>query len=483
MLGGEVRMYDVRAVKFRDGVSQTWRDVTDRYLAEQALAESETRYRLLAEQASDVVFVVGPDHRVRWVSSALTRLLGWGIEAFVDHDATSFIHPDDLLHSQRRIAEAHAGAEHFAPGEDTGLLQRVRTSTGDFRWVRATAQPMESEPGVLAIGWHDVDSLVRANEAVVRSRVSMDEAAIGIVLVDLEGIVTYANPTLHAMVGMPQGSLVGSSVVEGSPEREAVLVREMLRRVATGESEGEHLRRTLTHIEGTTRWVDTFMSPLRNEAGVIDGVLGQVVDVTAEVANRDALVRNAEHFRILAENASDVVYETNVAGQITWVSPSVLPSLGWEPALLLGTLAIDLVYEGDLDWVMRTRAEVYSGVDKSGLIARFKRIDGSVRHMSVSARAMHDSNGAVSGAVVGLHDVTAEVLMQNRIKHSERMFRTAMVGAPQGMAIANCPGPHHGREPCARSHPRRREGGHPGPQVGRVRDPCRPARPLVRGTG
>jgi diguanylate cyclase (GGDEF)-like protein/PAS domain S-box-containing protein len=57
--------------------------------------------------------------------------------------------------------------------------------------------------------------------------------------------------------------------------------------------------------------------------------------------------------------------------------------------------------------------------------------------MSVSARVLRDAEGEVSGAVVGLHDVTGEVLMQNRIRRSEELFRTAMVEAPQGMAIAN----------------------------------------------
>ena len=57
--------------------------------------------------------------------------------------------------------------------------------------------------------------------------------------------------------------------------------------------------------------------------------------------------------------------------------------------------------------------------------------------MSTSARVLRDAEGEVSGAVVGLRDVTTEVLMQNRIKRSEQLFRTAMVGAPQGMAISN----------------------------------------------
>ena len=57
--------------------------------------------------------------------------------------------------------------------------------------------------------------------------------------------------------------------------------------------------------------------------------------------------------------------------------------------------------------------------------------------MSTSARVLRDAEGEVSGAVVGLRDVTTEILMQNRIKRSEQLFRTAMVGAPQGMAISN----------------------------------------------
>jgi diguanylate cyclase (GGDEF)-like protein/PAS domain S-box-containing protein len=437
LLDGEVRRYDVRAVRFRDGVSQTWRDVSDREATLQALAESERRFRLLAEQASDVVFVVDPDQRVRWVSAAVTRLLGWRVEEFVGHDATSFLHPDDLASSRDRIVAAHAGREHFAPGEDVGLLLRVRTASGGFRWVRATVMPMEDEPGALAVGWQDVDSLVRANEALSRSRLSMDEAAIGVLLADLDGTVTYANPALHDLVGVHYGTIVGASVLDGAPEDERPVVQELMRRVITGESEHEHMRRRLSHLAGTTVWVDTFMSPLRSEPGVIDGLLGQVVDATAEVANREALLRNAEHFRLLAENASDVVYETNRAGQIVWVSPSVLPALGWEPASLIGTVALDLIHADDREWVARERADVYRGMDKSSLIARFMMSSGRIRHMSVTARVLRDVEGEVSGAVVGLHDVTTEVLMRNRIRRSEQLFRTAMVGAPQGMALSN----------------------------------------------
>ena len=82
-------------------------------------------------------------------------------------------------------------------------------------------------PGAV-IGLTDVSAVVEADAATAaaqaeqsRNQLSMDEAAIGILRADLDGIVTYANPALHSMVGMPDGSLVGASVVDGSPEPEA----------------------------------------------------------------------------------------------------------------------------------------------------------------------------------------------------------------------------------------------------------------------
>ena len=52
---GEGRRFDIRAIRVHDGLSFTWRDVTDRFNESQALAESEARYRLLADMVNEQV--------------------------------------------------------------------------------------------------------------------------------------------------------------------------------------------------------------------------------------------------------------------------------------------------------------------------------------------------------------------------------------------------------------------------------------------
>ncbi len=71
------RRYDIRAVRVGDGLSFTWRDVTDRFAAAQALAEQERQYRLLAENAGDVV-VRTSDGMALWISPSMEEVLGVG---------------------------------------------------------------------------------------------------------------------------------------------------------------------------------------------------------------------------------------------------------------------------------------------------------------------------------------------------------------------------------------------------------------------
>ena len=67
-LGGRWRYYDVHAIPAQGRVSQTWTDVTDRHEALERLAESERRYRLVAENASEVVFQGSNDGILQWLS-------------------------------------------------------------------------------------------------------------------------------------------------------------------------------------------------------------------------------------------------------------------------------------------------------------------------------------------------------------------------------------------------------------------------------
>ena len=71
------RWIDVRAVRVDEQISLAWRDVTEQRTATEKLAASEAKFRLLAENSSDVVMRMNMEGRITWVSPSLTPAIGW----------------------------------------------------------------------------------------------------------------------------------------------------------------------------------------------------------------------------------------------------------------------------------------------------------------------------------------------------------------------------------------------------------------------
>ena len=88
--------------------------------------------------------------------------------------------------------------------------------------------------------------------------------------------------------------------------------------------------------DGSTRWVGITARPITDEAGDVVGRIAGWRDASKEVAAQQALAASEEHYRLLAENASDVIVKTDVDEIIEWVSPSVTAVLGWQAHDLLG---------------------------------------------------------------------------------------------------------------------------------------------------
>ncbi len=147
VIRGIPRRFDVRVMTFaEDWVSLMWRDVTERFEAKRRLADSEQRFRLMADRSTDVVALVR-DGVFRWLSPSLTLALGWTPDEWIGHGYEQFVHPDDLEVAQHRQAEIEAGATRI-----TRL--RLRHHDGSFIWVEVHAAPftgMEGESeGIIA---------------------------------------------------------------------------------------------------------------------------------------------------------------------------------------------------------------------------------------------------------------------------------------------------------------------------------------------
>ena len=162
----------IRAARVGDHLATLLRDVTAQQSAANEVLESERRYRMLAENTSDMV-IVSRDGVLDWVSPSTTRVLGWTPEVVVGHRNEEFLHPDDAS-----VMRTLNSTDEIPPG--TRLRYRVRDVEGNYHWLDVSAGPLFDpqgvQTGVLASG-RVIDEQVQAEQDLISARHTAEVSA------------------------------------------------------------------------------------------------------------------------------------------------------------------------------------------------------------------------------------------------------------------------------------------------------------------
>ncbi|WP_458788789.1 diguanylate cyclase domain-containing protein [Dyella jiangningensis] len=189
--------------------------LADRRRLSRQVSESENRYRLLADYASDLIMRISRDGTRRYVSPSVKDLLGWGIEEFID-SGSELIHPDD------RALVAAAVARLWETGKPSLTEYRVRRRSGDYLWLEAlvSVAPSPDRPGEMELVYtgRDITQAKEAQQALAESeqrlRTITDNVPALIAHIDEDQCYTFVNGYVSAMVGVQPQMMVGRTVEE-----------------------------------------------------------------------------------------------------------------------------------------------------------------------------------------------------------------------------------------------------------------------------
>ena len=141
------------------------RDITERKEAEEALRQSEVRFRSLVQNASDVIAILETDGTIRYVSPAITRVLGLRRLDVVGKNAVTFVDPVDRSEAIRIFTEAKK-----EPGTRPPVEFRLRHEDGDWRYLEINRTNLLNDPvvGGIVFNLRDVTERKVAEEQLRR---------------------------------------------------------------------------------------------------------------------------------------------------------------------------------------------------------------------------------------------------------------------------------------------------------------------------
>ncbi|MDI1289907.1 MAG: diguanylate cyclase [bacterium] len=270
------------------------------------------------------------------------------------------------------------------------------------------------------------------------------ENASDLVLWGHEGVLRWVSPSVTSVLGWTPADLVGKSfisIVHPDDVDSAAATRPQV----YGGAE-VHTRLRGLSKSGGVRWFEVRITPFVDASGNNDGSITSARDITDQVAAeqaRDAaeaaLLQREERYRLLAENASDLVYFADADGRALWVAPTVEACLGWTAEQLVGTVVTDLVHPEDWDVVAAINEIAAPGEEvlalqhgtKHPVLARVRQCDGDYRWMSVSATKVHERGHESVSAVVGMRDVQELVATQVLAERGKRDDLTGLANRTQ----------------------------------------------------
>jgi diguanylate cyclase (GGDEF)-like protein/PAS domain S-box-containing protein/putative nucleotidyltransferase with HDIG domain len=397
------------------GIQMTGRDITERERAEEALRESEERFRSLSASAPIGIFLTGPRGNCIYANPRLQAIAGLTLEESLGDGWTKVIHPDD------RQAVMDEVSKTARQGRDFSREFRILTPEGELHWIHVHTSPMFSPQSKQegSVGTvediterRQADKVLRESEERLRTLVT--NAPVILFAVDREGIFTLSEGKALESLGLRPGEVVGRSVLEvygDTPQ-----ITQYLQRALAGEEFTET-------VEVAGLAFETHYTPVRDHDGEISGGIGVAMDITERERAEEALSAKTKEYIDTTNLTGDIIAKLDRRGNWVFLNDAACRFYGKPREELLGTDSRALVHLEDLEATAeairdtRARKELVTGFVNRQVTSKGTRV------VEWDGYPLFDEEGQYAGIQITGHDITERKRMEEALRESEARYR------------------------------------------------------------
>jgi diguanylate cyclase (GGDEF)-like protein/PAS domain S-box-containing protein len=405
------------------------RDIEEQVRTEKLLQESESRYRFLTENSSDLVALLDPTGNRYYVSPACRALTGYEPEEMAALRTQDTTHPDDL---ERVLAALRNGTD------DSVVRYRIHRKDGHYVWVETACKPVTIEGKERRVAVvRNIDERViaekRLQESETKYRFLAENSADLIMLVTRDGERLYASPACRTILGFEPEEMLSIRSTEAVHPDDA----EDILRVLAGDLDDQAYTYRMRRKDGVYIWVEATSRPIEAE-GRADQRLVILRNIDRRVAAEKRLKESEARYRLLADNGTDMVFQLDRDLVRRYVSPACREILGYEPEDLIGAKTVDMVHPHDVARLSLAFATLLKGrADRQSVINRIRHRDGRWIWVEAQLRALKDPvSGAPAGIIGALRDIDARKAAEDELADANRRL-LALAGEDALTGLSN----------------------------------------------
>jgi PAS domain S-box-containing protein len=417
-------------------VLEVMRDITERRQAQEALRESEERFRTVFETTPLGLALIRPDYKLAMVNPALCRISGYSEAELMNLNPLDVTHPDDMDKSKDL-------AQRLFKGEIPSyqIEKRYVTKSGETIWGNMTATILRDPEGHWLLGLgilEDITERRRAQEALrmseERFRSVFEQGPIGLTLMGRDCRLTKVNAAFCEMLGYSEAELTTMTPMDFSLPEDRESTSERIHRLFTEQVPLRKVEKRYVKKNGEIIWGSLHASLIHDQEGKPLYAMGMIEDITERK-------RAEEELRTLSQRLSQAI---RFSAMGVWEWDPLTGAFVWDDATfeITGIPKTDtvtyeqfkrVVHPDDLAIADRVLRKIFLQKTQESTEARAVRPDGEIRYVYASGGPVLDRQGNVRRVVGILVDITERKRAEEELRILSTRLSLATRSASTGV--------------------------------------------------
>jgi len=421
-------------------------DISERKKTEETLKESEEKFRNLAEESPNMIFI-NCRGKVVYANKKCEDKLGIGRAEFYSSNFSflSLIASEDVELLKSSFAKHMRG--EAVPSYEYTLVARSGTRINAI--ITTKLIDYNGERAVMGIVT-DITERKKAEDALRKSEEKFKQLAEvfpeTIFEANMKGDITYANEHGLKQFGFTQEEIVsGINIFDlVSPlDRNLAMERIQTRIKDSDKSDKRYLEYKAMKKDGSTFYAMALSVPIMVD-GVPAGIRGFILDITEHKQAENMLYESEERYRLIAENTADTIAVFDLNLNPTYLSPSILKLRGYTVKEVMTQTLNQMLTPDSLQQASKKFADQMA-LELSGTADPTRTIlmeleeyckDGSTVFVELAASYLRDENFKPNGILTVTRDITERKNAEEKLRQTLESLRKAVVTTVQVLVSA-----------------------------------------------